>query len=496
MNLHLKQRWMMAAGVCAAVFTGATPLSASPLSARIALTEAWIETQRDHEGIPGAAVAVVHGDSLVWAQGFGLADRAGGTPVTPDTAFRVCSISKLFTGIAAIDLVEEGRLALDRPLSQDLSWFSLDADEEALDRVTLRSILTHTAGLPEELDLPYYIEIDFPDFATVRREVPRLKLLHDPGSRYVYSNLGYLLAAAAVAEASGGSFEGQVRQRILDPLSTSHTAPDISALPPGAALATGYTIRSGDERRAFEDYPTRDYAAAGGFVSSADDLARLARWIFRLRASGGEEILSAASLQQMMDVQWSSPDGTRKRGLGFGYYDLRGQTLVGHGGYCPGFRSLMVLDPESEIGVIVLMNVNDASPYDWASAIFRMVAPALREDAAEVRTANASLSRYAGIYDRPGMPERVAIASDGRHLLVADLFADDPAGSLWTLEPVGGHAFAYQDETGRTYPVEFDLDEAGQATRYWRYSNYLIRVPGGAYRPESDGRRHGVLGPE
>src|SRR5947209_14572221 len=141
----------------------ATGLAAQPgVASGIALLEAWIESQMAYRGVPGLALGIVSDQALVWARGFGRADRATKRPAAPETIYRIASISKLFTSVAIMQLRDAGKLGLDDPLERHLPGFDLRGRAAGAPPVTLRHILTHTAGLPREAPYPYWTDFDFP----------------------------------------------------------------------------------------------------------------------------------------------------------------------------------------------------------------------------------------------------------------------------------------------------------------------------------------------
>ena len=129
----------------------------------IHLLETWIEAQRAYDDIPGVSAAVVYDQDVLWAKGFGFANRAAQVPATPQTIYSICSISKLFTSVGVMQLRDMGHLRLDDPVGKHLDWFARLADKYSdAPPVTIQGILTHSAGLPRESDFPYWSPPDFP----------------------------------------------------------------------------------------------------------------------------------------------------------------------------------------------------------------------------------------------------------------------------------------------------------------------------------------------
>ena len=139
------------------VFLFASLLSPSLAAAEhydneLALVESWLAAQRAYDNVPGLSAAIVHGQDLAWSGGFGLADIESGQPAKADTIYGICSISKLFTGVAVMQLRDQGKFGLDVPLSGLLPWFNLEQAFDGSPQTTLRATLTHSAGLPRQSD--------------------------------------------------------------------------------------------------------------------------------------------------------------------------------------------------------------------------------------------------------------------------------------------------------------------------------------------------------
>ena len=457
------------------------------VAAKLKAAEKWLETTFRHEAVPGASVGVVHDQELVWAKGFGVADLENGTLATPDTRYSVCSISKLFTSLAAMQLRDAGALDLDAPVSQYLDWFEIKDIESAEEPVTTRNILSHVSGLPRETDIPYWAEIEFPDRETIRETVNTQSKLYRPYDYFQYSNLGMTLVGETVAALSGRSYDAYIREKILDPLRMAQTTTDHPLALRGGAFAVGYKARNGAGARApFPAYSLNGVAPAAGFASSVTDLAKFASWQFRLRENGGLEVLKATTLREMQRVHWIAPDFAGPAwGLGFAARRHKNKTFWGHGGYCPGYRSEFILRPKEKIGLIVLVNVNDVNPREMARNLYDLVGADIAA-AAEARKNNDKKRKreksrhdfliYEGVYGIDGYDWDRWIGYDGESLFGIDLYTDDPAGSLTRYEHVEGHVFKRKRDDGTlAEEVRFEIDEDGRPVRLWRHSIYLER---------------------
>ena len=213
--------------------------------------EAWIEYQAAINGIPGVSVGIVHDQELIATNAFGLANPETRQPAAPGTLYSICSISKLFTSIAVLRQRDAGKLRLDDTVAEHLSWFDIEDAHPDDESITIRGLLTHSAGLPRESDYPYWTAADYP-FPTHDEIVARLEEQETlyPASRYFqYSNLGLTLAGEIVAATSGQSFDEYIRTHILDPLEMQDTFTEVPKDLRGSRLAIGHSARKRDGSR-------------------------------------------------------------------------------------------------------------------------------------------------------------------------------------------------------------------------------------------------------
>lgn len=161
----------------------------------IDLLVAWIEAQVVHRELPGLAIGIVHDQALLWGRGFGWADVERGEPATVETLYRIGSITKLFTATAILILRDAGKLGLDDPITDYLPWFAMKSASPEAGPITIRHLLTHTAGLPREAAFPYWTDDRFPTVAEISARLPMQERPLPTESRWKYSNLGAVLRA-------------------------------------------------------------------------------------------------------------------------------------------------------------------------------------------------------------------------------------------------------------------------------------------------------------
>ena len=439
------------------------------------LLSAWIESQMAYAGQPGLSIGIVHDQELVWAAGFGRADAERGRPATPDTLYRIASITKLFTSTAILQLRDAGRLQLDDPVVKHLPWFAIGQPHADAPVTTIRHLLTHTAGLPREAGFPYWTDGDFPTIEQIRERLPRQTAALPPESEWKYSNLGLTVAGEIVAAVSGRPYADYIVQHVLEPLGMKRT---FVTTPPAEHpdLAVGYTRRLPARGRTPAPHTDgRGITAAANMTTCVTDLARFAMLHFRDAAVGGAQILKTTTLREMQRPHWVEPDWTAGWGLGFRIVRQNGKTLVGHGGSLRGYRTQLQLCPADRIGVVVLTNADDGNPVQYTDKVFQWVGPAiLKATAPAAPAAPAGWERYAGKY-RNAWGDAQVLLLDGR-LAVIDPSVPDPLATVSWLVPAGEHTFRLETKNGfgnNGEPVVFELDDAGRVRRVKVGENFL-----------------------
>jgi len=443
------------------------------------LLSAWIEAQMAYADQPGLSIGIVHDQELVWAAGFGRARLEPDRPATPDTLYRIASITKLFTSTAVLQLRDAGRLQLDDPIAKHLPWFSIGQPHADAPVITIRHLLTHTAGLPREAGFPYWTDGDFPTVEKVRERLPQQRAALPTETEWKYSNLGLTLAGEIVAVVSGRPYAEYVVQHVLEPLGMKRT---FVATPAAdhPDLAVGYTRRlPGSPRTPAPHTDGRGITAAANMTTCVSDLARFAMLQFRGGAAGGAQILKSSTLREMHRPHWVEPDWAAGWGLGFRILRQNGKTYVGHGGALRGYRTQVQLCPAERIGVVVLTNADDGNPLQYTDKAFQWVAPAILKVVAPAPAAPpAGWERYAGRY-RNSWGDAQVLVVDGR-LAMLDPSQPDPMLTVSWLHPAGEHAFRLETRNGfgaNGEPVVFELDGDGRVGRVKIGENFLTPIP-------------------
>lgn len=448
----------------------------------LSLLAAWVDSEQAARRLPGVSMAVVHDQQLLWSRGFGYAHVETKSPATPTTMYSICSISKLFTSIAVMQQRDAGRLRLDDPVGRHLPWFSIGGTTDGAPPVTVFGLLTHSSGLPREVDVPYWTgpEYPFPPEEKIRETVPRQEMLYRPETYFQYSNLGLTLAGEVAAAAAGRPFAELIHRGILEPLGLRDTETEHLDRWRGNRLASGYTApRRDGTREKVPPYEVRGIAPAAGMTSTIEDLGRFASWQFRLLGTRKTEVLAFDTLREMQRVQFMDPGWKLSWGLGFQVWRSGEKSFVGHGGYCPGFQTQLLLQTDEKLATVFMTNTNGIDSQKYAQTAYDVVAPAVKkalEDPKGAKQHVAAFARYAGRYDGWLAGEtHVFPWDDGLALLPAP--AEKPLEALVKLKPAGEHRFRrIRDEGALGEEIRFDVDASGRVTRLWRNSNWLARA--------------------
>jgi D-alanyl-D-alanine carboxypeptidase len=298
---------------------------------------------RDRQ-IPGAAVAVLVRDTLLFAKGYGLAELETRTPVTIATIFQLGSTTKPFTATVIMRLVELGKISLDAPVTRYIPGLP----QQYVD-VTIRQLLTHTSGVRYDLRRQNVDEFSLDEF---RLRLQSSEAAFPPGTRWQYSNTGYTLLAIAAEQASGRSFEALLREFVFEPLRMTSAGYRVSA--PHDKHAIGYDLVDGKLQRA-----PRVFSGWGNSGIEADviDVARWAASLYRrslLRPASYDSMESPARLKDDSQVEFEFAGEKSSYGFGWFLSSYRGKRLITHGGAIAGFSS--VVNRIDDVAIVVLSN--------------------------------------------------------------------------------------------------------------------------------------------
>jgi D-alanyl-D-alanine carboxypeptidase len=321
---------------------------------------------------PGVAVLIAKGDTVVFRAARGSAQIELGVPLATNGVFRIASLTKMFTAATVLRLAELGKLSLDDSLAKYLPDFP-DAE-----RITLRELLNHTAGISDRVrDVqPGFSRRDL-DTDTLLAEIRKRPLDFAPGTRWAYSNAGYILLGAVIEKVCGEPWHVALRKHVVDPLGLRHTQYGAQArlIPQRVAGYAMDPLTHEVNNAAFVSASAP--AAAGALVSTLDDLHD---W---LRALASGRIISDASFRQMITPGAQLPGGSTRHRYGLGIYiwRVRDNAMVGHTGQINGFAAFAGYLPQHDITLVALANDEN---FDARSMGKRLAAIALGKPFAEV----------------------------------------------------------------------------------------------------------------
>jgi len=342
---------------------------------------------------PGAVLGVIIDGELVWVKAAGVREKTGNAPVTPETVFRIASMTKSFTAMAILKLRDDGKLSLDDPASKyvpELAGLPYPTSDSPV--LTIRHLLTHSEGFPE--DNPWgdrqLAQTDETMRAWLKSGIP---FSTSPGTAFEYSNYGFALLGQIVAKASGRPYADYVRDNILKPLGMNSSTFEMTSVP-REHIALGYR-REDNNWKPEPMLAHGSFGAMGGLWTSAPDLARYVAFLmsaFPPRDEPERGPIKRSSAREMQQAWRPSPAsafratvdaplqiGVSAYSYGLGVsQDCRFGHVVGHGGGLPGYGSLMRWLPEYGVGLIGMSN----QTYQGFNALFNDVASALHRTGA------------------------------------------------------------------------------------------------------------------
>ena len=318
------------------------------------------QTELGQDDIGSVTVGVVKQGALVWTKSYGFADMAARKVATVDTVYRIGSITKPFTALMLLQLVERGVVRLSDPVERYLP--AINEVQNRIDGappISLVQLATMTSGLGREPeDLPTYLVGPVDEWALVMRNaLPHVEYSFEPDTHYHYSNIGYAVLGAALAEASGRPFVDYMTEEIFRPLGMTQTAfepnPEIQG-----HLATGYGVTDGVIDA---DTPAREHAGRGYKVPNGamyTTVGDLAKFLAFQLGHGPDNVLARETVADNF-TRVNSANGDLSTGYGVGFQAIRrdGFVTYGHGGSVAGYRAAAFIARDSQVGVIVLRNV-------------------------------------------------------------------------------------------------------------------------------------------
>jgi CubicO group peptidase (beta-lactamase class C family) len=314
-----------------------------------------IEEMDEHK-VPGLSIAVVKDNNVIYSNGFGMTSvEENGVKVSPDTLFRIGSVTKPLTASAIMRLVDLGKIDLDIPIKNYISWFTLN-DQKAASCITLRMLLSHTSGLTNGGDLTGRRDLDGLE-KFVSEDILQLPLFASPGKVYSYSNYGLNLAGYILEVILEKSYGKIMQELLFQPLDMKHTTFD-PMVAMTQTLAFGHTLNK-DGTVSVQRHFAENVANYPSFfaISTAMDLANFSIMQMNQGIFRNNEVLTSKSIKEMHKVQ-AKQYTTFNSGMGLSFFfgEHRGTRLVRHFGGIGSFNSALLMAPDQKISAILLHN--------------------------------------------------------------------------------------------------------------------------------------------
>ncbi len=443
-----------------------------------AALEEFVRERMRRTRLPGVSLALVRGDEIVYARGFGFRDLEKRLPATPATAYGIGSITKSFTALGILQLVEEGKLSLDDPVEKFLPLTLRPMGES----IRVWHLLTHTAGIPAlayaEAELRWEQGTGGKPLAlaTVEDFLAWLNGAADwvearPGERWFYLNEGYIVLGGIIEKLSGLSYSDYVRKRILEPLGMRNTGFLGEDVP---ELATPYVVPAEGQPKPGRIRPI-PIGSDGALVSTVLDLARyLGMWLRR-----GAPLLSPEGYAEAVrprvpmpsEPRWPEPVGPSSYALGLSVQKFFGRTLIGHGGSVLVYTAHIGFTPEEGVGVAVLANGSGYPMAQLAQVALALLLGEPWERLPFVRVEGVA-EKVLGIYATYRDTMRVVLRPRGGALELVVEDREAPLTVVLALEEIAEGEARFRALLGeRTLPVVVRLKDPPELV----YERYKLR---------------------
>lgn len=392
---------------------------------------------------PGAAIAIIKGDRVVFAKTFGVSNIETGTPLTPDTLFRIASNTKVLTAAALVSLAEEGKIKLNEPIGIYVKGLS-----PKLSQLTLHQLLSHTAGMQDGAsDFGLHDDSALGNFIRTWTDD---YLFTEPGRIFSYSNLGYDLAGLVLEEVTGKPYADAMDEVLFKPLGMNRTT-----LRPLMAVTYPFAMghKLGEQDKPVVVRPLADEARelpSGGVFTSLMDYARFVIAFINQGRLDGKQVLSPEVIAKLSTPYSNNPAGNdqphARYGYGLNIVNYRGLRVLQHSGSVAGFGALLRMVPERRFAIIILTNRTKAlltGTMDEATEMAGTLTAAPRiEDQKPLPMTAAERARYVGTYiNNPAYLSVEILQKDG------NLFLRQIGGNDMTpIIKIGNNRFSSEGE--------------------------------------------------
>jgi CubicO group peptidase (beta-lactamase class C family) len=395
---------------------------------------------------PGAAIIVISNGKTILRKGYGMANLELDVPIEPDMSFRLGSLTKQFTAVAILMLAEQGKLALDDPITNFLPNYPTHAY-----LITVEHLLTHTSGIQSYTGMPEWPALWRKDFK-LQELIDFFKyqpMQFAPGKCWAYNNSGYILLGAIIEKLSGQTYEQFIQQNIFDPLGMRHSYYD-NSLRIIPRRVSGYD-------KSPEGFTNADYLsmtqpyAAGALASTVDDLAIWDSILYT------EQLLKQETLQRAFLSHPLMDGSSTFYGYGWAISEYEGHRLIEHGGGIHGFRSYAIRMPDDRVFVCILSNNGGIGPELLAFKIAALAIGKPYQEPTPIQLSAEVLARYEGVYQTNVANEQYITRDESR--LFMQFGQESPRLELI---PFSSNEFFLKEDP--LYHLTFVRDTNGDAT--------------------------------
>ena len=430
--------------------------------------------------IPGAGIALVHQDSIIWSGGVGYSDYDDKNPVTADHLFRVGSISKTFVAMGIMQLVEEGKISLDDKVQELVPGIEIKNPWKETDPLRVKHVLEHTSGFDDMHFSEFYNTQDDPNISLEKALSinPKSRVVRwRPGTRYSYSNPGYAVVGYIIEKVTGKSYEDYLRKSILKPLGMSQSSFAYGDSVKGA-MVTGY-------KGTYDpvEYQHIYLRPAGMLHSSSIDMAKFVQLLLNDGSLDGQKLIADSLLSRMetTETTLAAKHGfTKGYGLGITHSEMAGYPNLNHNGGIDGFRAQYMYFPEYELGYVLLLNSsNGFGNIREAITKFLLHNTKKPEPQATVKISGKKLDQYEGYYayrsprNQLFMPLNVLFEGLTLEVINDTLRTRGFMGSLKPLLPVSENEFRREDKI-MSSTFFMSTEEYGQVMQH--DSNFYVKT--------------------
>jgi CubicO group peptidase (beta-lactamase class C family) len=413
----------------------------------------YVKREMERQHVPGVSVLVIKDGKVIKSQGYGLANVELNVPATPDTVYKIGSVSKQFIATGVLLLVQDGKISLDDNIGK-----FLEGTPETWKPITIRHLLTHTSGIVREA--PGFDALKIQKDADVIKTAYSLPLRFAPGEKYEYCNVGYFSLAEIISKVSGKPWPEFLHERVFAPLGMNATrATNMTEMVPNRA--NGYVWRNGKLQNASIYFAVRP---SGAFLSTVLDLAK---WDAALESG---KVLQQAILEQAWTPVKLNNGQMHPYGFGWDLTPIAGHKRINHGGSLPGFRAYKARFTDDKVTVIVLTNGDNANAGGLAIGVANFYIPGLLPNRKVARVDPRILESYVGQYDA-GPSLTLAITRQDEKLIMQrgnermELFPESDTGFFVPDAPRSLYSFVKDASSQMFLVVTVDGSEVARARK-------------------------------